>query len=45
MVAGLWLVTLFEGASPAWSLGLGAVGLGITLLGIGIASQIAVEVS
>lgn len=40
MVAGLWLVTLFETARPPWLLGLGLVGLGVTVLGAGITSRI-----
>lgn len=43
LVAGLWLVTLFERVSPPWSLGLGLVVVGIASLGGGIASQVTVD--
>lgn len=40
MVAGLWLVELFDVLSTAWVLGVGVTALGLLLLGAGINSQV-----
>jgi len=40
LVAGLWLVTLFETPAAAWWVGVALVALGIGGLGTGIASQV-----
>jgi hypothetical protein len=40
LVAGLWLVALFESASLPWLVGLGLAALGTGGLGAGIASEL-----